>query len=401
MSYNHDTTSHSEKQVNLVQIAQEVVHNLLQSYSEVQPLDADAEGMFHYVYLTWHKDTYKFYVGKHSSKNPATDSYIGSGKHLLNAVQKHGTEAFEHRILCYLLTSQEALDLEASIVSEQYIKLYRDELRITYNLISGGIGGAGCSEETRQKMSEQGKKRYADNPEARLKNGERFKKWHEENPEARRRIGKEQKKYYAENPEARQKQSGRLKEYYAENPEALLQMSERHKKWYDENPEARLEQGEQRKKYYAENPEARLVVSERVKKHYAENPEARLANSERRKKHYAENPEARLAASERTKKYFAENPEARLSRAEQNRNKPVKLLSPEGAEVEVPKNEVLNYLKQGYFFLVTEIKLYNPSTMEQVLVLMFHKGKCYRVRNTPRVIKLLEEGWLLGKKPKV
>ena len=399
MSYNHDTTSHSEKQVNLVQIAQEVVHNLLQSYNEVQPLDADAEGMFHYVYLTYRKDNYKFYVGKHSSKNPATDSYIGSGVHLQRAIEKYGVEAFEHRILCYLSTSQEALDLEAYIVSEEYIKLYRDELGITYNLVSGGLGRATTSEETRQKMSEGVKKHYAENPEARLAVGVRTKKWYEENPEVALEQGERMKRWYEENPEARLAVVKRVKKYY-ENPEARRKVGEERKKWYAENPDALLQMSERTKKWYEENPEVALEHSERMKRWYTENPEAALERSERLTKWHEENPEVRLAHSERLKKYNA-SPEARLAVSERQRNKPVKLLSPAGTEVEVPKNEVLNYLKQGYFFLAVNVKLYNPSTMDEVQVRMFRKGKCYKTTMTPRVIKLLEEGWVLGRKPKI
>jgi hypothetical protein len=31
---------------------------------------------------------------------------------------------------------------------------------------------------------------------------------------------------------------------------------------------------------------------------------------------------------------------------------------------------------------------------------MYQKGKDYRATNTPRIIKLLEEGWVLGYAPK-
>ncbi len=275
MSYNNDSTSHPEKQVNLVQIAQEVVHTLLLSYNP-EPLEPDADGLFHYIYITWNKDTYKFYVGKHSSKNPDTDSYIGSGFHLQRAVEKHGASSFEHRILQYTLTAQEAFDLEATIVSEDYIKLYKDELQITYNLIGGGGGNGVASEETRQKRSE-------------------------------------------------------------------------------------------------------------AKKKYFENPEAREAQSEARKKHYVDNPETRIKARDNALKQYTVKELTDLSGT---------------TKIKVHKDEVPQYLNEGWYFNIKTVTLYNPTTLQQVDVHMYQKGKCYKVANTPRVIKLLEEGWVLGYIPK-
>jgi hypothetical protein len=344
MSYNNDTTSHPEKQVNLVQIAQEVVHNLLQSYNP-EPLAPDADGLFHYIYITWRRDTYKFYVGKHTSKNPDTDSYIGSGFHLLNAIEKHGVSLFEHRILQYTNTAQEAFDLEGKIVDESYIKLYRDELRITYNLVGGGGKGV-FSEETRQKMSEA------------------------------------QKEYWT-NPEAREKKSEVTKKYRAENPEASKEHGEYMKKYHAENPEAGKNHGEYMKKYYKENPEAREKAIEGLKEYWSD-------------------PEARQKMSEVIKRRFENNPEARKKAGQASRDRQAikELTDLSGAtKIEVHKDEVLQYLKEGWYFNTTLVALYNPTTLEQVYIHMRQKGKCYKVVNTPRIIKLLEEGWVLGTAP--
>jgi hypothetical protein len=343
MSYNNDTTSPSEKQVNLVQIAQEVVHTLLQSYNP-EPLAPDADGFYHYIYITWRRDTYKFYVGKHSSKNPATDSYIGSGLHMLRAIEKHGASSFEHHILQYTTTAQEALDLEAAIVNEGYIRLYRDELQITYNLIGGGGQGV-LSEETRQKKSEAQKKRFEDNPVELEKLNEASKK-------------------YFENPEARKKRSEASKEYWS-TPEAREKTSEANKKRF-ESPEVREKQSETLKKYY-ENPEVREKQSETLKKYY-------------------ENPEARKKAGQ----------------AARDRQAVKELTDLSGVNsIKIHRDEVLQYLKEGWYLNMTQVKLYNPTTLEQVYIHIHHKGKCYKVVNTPKIIKLLEEeGWVLGTVPK-
>jgi hypothetical protein len=283
MSYNNDSTSHPEKQVNLVQIAQEVVQDLLLSYNP-EPLPPDADGLYHYIYITWRRDTYKFYVGKHSSKNPATDSYIGSGLHMLRAIEKHGASSFEHRILQYTLTAQEAFDLEAAIVTEDYIKLYKDELQITYNLVGGGWGQGVISEETRVKHIEVKRK------------------------------------------------------YYRENPEALEKLS----KARDE----KLKTEDYRKK-----------LSDDAKHRFENNPQVRVI----------------------------------LEMSTQR-----EMVSPYGFLFNAHKDDVLGYLKQGYFLTIQQVKIHNPSLNKQNCINMFQKGKDYRVKNTLRLIELLENGWVLG-----
>ncbi len=363
MSYNNDSTSHPEKQVNLVQIAQEVVHNILQSYNP-EPLEPDVDGLYHYIYITWNKDTYKFYVGKHSSKNPATDSYIGSGKHMLNAIDKYGVSSFEHRILQYTHTAQEAYELEAAIVTAGYIKLYRDELRITYNLVGGGEGVTVHSKETRQKMSEAIKKHYAENPETSEKHSEYMKK------------------YFEDNPEVKQKHSEYMKQYYKDNPEVRQKNSERMQQFWDENPEAKKERGEERKKYFA-------------------NPEVRQKNSERKKKYYEENPEAGKKCTAHFQQYWATSGTREKMREINLKKHAVKELTDlsGNTKIEVHRDEVLQYLKQGWYFN-TRVFLHNPTTLQQVYIHVYHHNKCYKVANTPKIIKLLEEGWVLGKAPK-
>ncbi len=412
MSYNNDIAFRGEKQVNLVQIAQEVVHTLLLSYNP-EPLAPDADGFYHYIYITWNKNTYKFYVGKHSSKNPEADSYIGSGFHLLNAVEKHGASSFEHRILQYTSTAREAYDLEAAIVNEDYIRRYKDELKITYNLVGGGGNGV-VSEETRQKLSENTRK-YFENPEAKIKHGEAQRKRFEDNPEARvkcaeaqrkrfenleerQKISEKHKKRFEENPEDREKCSIRTREYF-KNPEARKKKSEARKKYYEENPEAGEKCTAHFDQYWA-NPEAREKQSETLSKFWA-NPEARQKMSENRKKYYEENPEAGEKCTAHFDQYW-ENPEAR-EKARENSLKQyaVKELTDLSGttKIEVHKDEVLKHLKEGWYFNTTAVHLYNSNTLQGQRVRMSRNGKCYKVANTPKIIKLLEEGWVLGTAP--
>jgi hypothetical protein len=232
-------------------------------------------------------------------------------------------------------------------------------------LIGGGWGQGVVSEETRQKMSEVQKKRY-ENPEVRIKQSENTKK------------------YFDENPEAREKANNTLKEYRA-RPEARIKFGEAHKKRFENNPEAREKVSENLKKYYSENPEAIQKMSEARKKYFEDNSEARIKNGEYMKQYYKDNPEAKERAREKSLQQFAVRELTDLSGT---------------TKIKVNKDEVLQYLKQGWYLNNTSVALYNPTTLQKVDVYMRQKGKDYRVTTTPRIIKLLEEGWVLGTAPK-
>lgn len=48
--------------------------------------------MKHYIYKITNILNGKYYVGKHSSNCIQKDGYMGSGKHLKNAIKKYGRE---------------------------------------------------------------------------------------------------------------------------------------------------------------------------------------------------------------------------------------------------------------------------------------------------------------------
>jgi hypothetical protein len=103
--------------------------------------------MKYIVYLTTNIKNNKIYVGVHRTENPDIfDGYIGCGVNrnspssmynnktpFCYAVQKYGFDSFKRSIIKIFNTEQEALDLEAEIVNEEFI-IRKD----TYNVVLGG-----------------------------------------------------------------------------------------------------------------------------------------------------------------------------------------------------------------------------------------------------------------------
>lgn len=104
--------------------------------------------MKYIVYLTTNKINNKIYVGVHKTENPDIfDGYIGNSINVFNvnselnnpkipfhrAVKKYGYDAFVRDTIQVFDTEEEALDLEALIVDENFIA--RED---TYNITLGG-----------------------------------------------------------------------------------------------------------------------------------------------------------------------------------------------------------------------------------------------------------------------
>lgn len=88
--------------------------------------------MIHYVYQITNLINGKIYVGKHST-NDLNDGYMGSGKLLNLAINKHGVENFRKHIIKMCETSEEAFEFERHVVNEQFVTN-----KNTYNLTMGG-----------------------------------------------------------------------------------------------------------------------------------------------------------------------------------------------------------------------------------------------------------------------
>ena len=91
-----------------------------------------------YVYLITNKINNRKYIGQHKYSNGIDEKYWGSGKILLQAIDKYGIENFTREIIQYAYSKSELDYLE-----KYYIKInnavFSEEY---YNITTGGVGGA-------------------------------------------------------------------------------------------------------------------------------------------------------------------------------------------------------------------------------------------------------------------
>ena len=91
--------------------------------------------MYYTVYKTTNQVNGKFYIGTHKTVD-LNDDYIGSGKYLKHAIEKHGIENFKKEILFVFDNAEEMFAKEAEIVTVDFLTEEN-----TYNLKVGGFGG--------------------------------------------------------------------------------------------------------------------------------------------------------------------------------------------------------------------------------------------------------------------
>jgi len=92
--------------------------------------------MYYTIYKTTNLINNKFYIGMHKTKN-IDDGYLGSGKYILNSINKYGKENFKKEILFILNSEDEMILKEKEILTEEFLKENEDKI---YNINIGGDG---------------------------------------------------------------------------------------------------------------------------------------------------------------------------------------------------------------------------------------------------------------------
>lgn len=191
-----------------------------------------------YVYLTTNLLNGKQYVGQHLHDG-FDKGYKGSGIAITNAINKYGWDNFKCEVLCWCGTQTQLNEAE-----DNYIKLLGTMSPNGYNLKGGGSKGKPCK-ESRVKLSESLKKRYA-NPEERKKTSEASKKiW--KNEETHKKASEAQTNRYKDQEE-RKKTSEAIKKYWM-IPESFEKQSKIQKKNW-ESKERHITQSKALKKYW-------------------------------------------------------------------------------------------------------------------------------------------------------
>jgi hypothetical protein len=158
---------------------------------------------YNYVYKITNMINSKIYIGVHRTDN-IDDGYMGSGSVLRRAIKKYGIHNFNKKILYQCDSYKEALEIEESIVTLEFI-----ECDNNYNIKVGGMGHCVFSQKHKDLISEKMKNLWStdshkqkmrkvyDNPERSIKISKSRKKWRENNP----KLHKEYMDRINKNPE--------------------------------------------------------------------------------------------------------------------------------------------------------------------------------------------------------
>ena len=107
--------------------------------------------MNHYVYLITNNINNKKYIGKRTCHcSIEEDCYMGSGKYLWNAINKHGIENFSKHILLVCDSEEQALEEEKKAI--ELVNATKNPMY--YNIADGGHGGNTLAGYTEEQMEE-------------------------------------------------------------------------------------------------------------------------------------------------------------------------------------------------------------------------------------------------------
>jgi len=402
--------------------AQTFTNQILNTYNpnSVIPF-TDPDGFYHFTYLTINTINNKFYLGKHTTKN-LNDGYIGSGNMFRNAIKKHGYLNFQHYRLQFFNTAKDAYLAEGLLITADVIKKYKDELKVCYNLRTGGFGGGGLSEESKEKMSKAIKDALA-RPEYKEKRSKSLKETLAR-PEIKEKLSKASKESWSR-PEVKEKMSKSLKETFA-RPEIKEKLSKASKETWS-RPEYKEKQSKIQKESHSrpEYKEKRSKASKEMwtipeyKEKRSKSLKETLARPEYREKQRKASKEMWLRPEykEKHSKSLKENwtrPEYREKQSKASKEtwsrpevkeKHSKSLKETFANKEmifiltgekktVHTNDVLSHLKAGWTFTQSYIGIYNEKLHIQKTIpfrKIKNKDALYK-----KLIGYLENGYEIG-----
>jgi len=143
---------------------------------------------YYIIYETTNLINGKKYRGMHKTSN-IEDGYLGSGYVFGLAVEKHGKENFNREILEYCSSYEDLIEKEKIYVDEDWVNN-----KSNYNLKTGGQSHGSLSRDSRKKLSETLKRKYA--------NGEIISKNKGKSPrdETKKKISNTLKEKYKKEP---------------------------------------------------------------------------------------------------------------------------------------------------------------------------------------------------------
>ena len=153
----------------------------------------------------------KYYIGIHTTDD-LNDGYLGSGWLFKKALAKYGKESFIREILETFDNREDALLAEMN-----YVITNQDD-KDSYNLRTGGLGGAIHAESTKKLLSEISKKHFS-TEESKKKHSNIMREYYSKNPQSVETKEKRRLKCIGQkrSDETKQKQSAALKKHFNEN----------------------------------------------------------------------------------------------------------------------------------------------------------------------------------------
>ncbi len=197
------------------------------------------------IYKTTNIITGKIYIGQDKNNNP---NYLGSGKILIQSIEKHGRENFKKEIIEHCST-KEQLDLAEMHWISYYESTNRD---IGYNIAAGGSGGDTISNHPNKDLisekiskSNAGRKPWNTGTKGKIGWSEESKRKNSEsnigkkrNEETKKNISIARKRWWETLPvEKREEISKNLSEALKgrKKPPQTEEQRKRHSEWMKEN----------------------------------------------------------------------------------------------------------------------------------------------------------------------